>query len=1048
MSSSSVVVIHSSSPRRDYEILVDILPQRFQSDDTVDNNGSSSSIRSYSFVAPSTSVSNDDTSSGMVNDNSDTIILLPTMKISSNGSVNGGSITGTIEHEFETVSLTNNTMNANTNTTSFVVLILNNTDEFRLMTELISEKEGLVVEETKIQKSLSSLQKSSSSLAKFVLPGGCLVTLTTSHPWTTNNNTRRQVIEFMTTPITDKKTPSLFLTETGISTNNNSKKSRADSMRRSMSMSDIIPPMVTTNKNNYSDSNNIENNHIRRNNTLIPTIQPKVLSFDGKYQTLPLNSQTSFPIETELFTGRLLLIIRPSDDPAKIDPYWNERIFSKKKRRVVMQLQGKLKYKPTGKIYAGMEISDSMKLGLIANGLCNIILKMTKSFNPLLHYSFGTKDERAHICFPASTFFERLVVTPPGETPPEMGIEFVEPPDVVADRKAYKTQIDWNTDDTYSMSFYTQYIDFPTWSVVSLPIGRDISLQTFWGNSFASVVLYEVDKDQDEYKPHLTETNRYLLGLQFKHLGKDGAIATLQSSNAALLEQQDDKFSEDGDESEWSGDDHRHVSEGGESISTAGDAALMPAFDEEYAVDDDEDINTTEFYDTMESLPAGGAGDISSLELMSTSSHNTLLSVIDTYCPCWIEMFSKRGKYVQMYAFCNGGTKRQQQRPLFRSSELAEEIFKDREIAEVDDRFSHRVSSAERTRRILGLKYADANIHKRNQTQLQLFHKVSCRFDTKFLNRKEPTVKKVVGIKSGFVARALSDRHWKEERMVLLDDGIIFHHVEGSKTNFRISLSSIIDVSVPESTDLLPLPSYHYLQVETFVRVTFLMFRSEEERNSWAITLGKLLETRGYVLSFTKELIQSDDPVHEFLSKSTMWSCQKRKILNCRRHSFRTTRSKTPEDTLRLAERALTKVLSLKPKGGANDSDLRDFLDCAASLKDADAHSLNEEEKMSFFLNVYHIMIMHSYIILGPPVSGPEWISYFNTIAYQCSDDILYVFQNEFLFYLPGFYAYMTLICTHTNIILLHSNILYFILFFQLFKVPWLNSNTTSSELK
>ena len=1004
MPSSSVVVIHSSSPKRDYEILVDILPRRFQSDDTGDfNNGSSSSSsssRSYSFVAPSTSVSNDDTSSGMINDNSgDTIILLPTMKISSNGSVNGGSITGTIEHEFETVSLTNNTMtntnkntNINTNTTSFAVLILNNTDEFRLMTELISEKEGLLVEESKIEKALSSLQKSSSSLAKFVLPGGCLVTLTTSHPWT-NNNTRRKVVEFMTTPITDKTTPSTFLSETERISNNNSKKSRTDSMRRSMSMSDIIPPMVTTNKNNYSgSSNNIENNNIRRNNAIIPTLQSKVLSFDGKYQSVPLNSQTSFPIETELFTGRLLLIIRPSDDPAKVDPYWNERIFSKKKRRVVMQLQGKLKYKPKGKIYAGMEISDPMKLGLIANGLCNIILKMTKSFNPLLHYSFGTKDERAHICFPASTFFERLVVTPPDETPPEMGIEFVELPDAVADRKAYKTQIDWNTDDTYSMSFYTQYIDFPTWSVVSLPVGRDISLQTFWGNSFASVVLYEVDKDQDEYKPHLTESNRYLLGLRFKHLGKDGTIAPRQSSNAALLEQQDE-FSEGGEGSEWSGDESRHVSEG-ESISTAGDLALMPAFDEEYVMDDDED-NTTEFYDTMESLPAGGAGEISSLELMSTSSHNTLLSVIDTYCPCWIDMFSKRGKYVQMYAFCNGGTKRQQQHPLFRTSDLAEEIFKGREIAEVDDRFSNRVSSAERTRRILGLKYADANVHKRNQTQLQLFHKVSCRFDARFLRRKEPMVKKVGGIKSGYVARALSDRHWKEERMVLLDDGIIFHHVEGSKTNFRISLSSVIDVSVPENTDLLPLPSYHYLQVETFVRVTYLMFRSEEERNSWALTLDRLLETRGSVRSFSKELIQSDDPVHEFLSKSTMWSCQKRKILNCRRHSFRTTRSKTPEDTLRLAERALAKVLSLNPKGGANDSDLRDFLDCASSLKDADAHSLNEEEKMSFFLNVYHIMIMHSYIILGPPVSGPEWISYFNTIAYQCSDDILYVFQNK-----------------------------------------------------
>jgi hypothetical protein len=50
------------------------------------------------------------------------------------------------------------------------------------------------------------------------------------------------------------------------------------------------------------------------------------------------------------------------------DPYWNDKIFSKKKRRVVMQLQGKLKYKPKGVVYAGMEVSDPMKLGLLASG--------------------------------------------------------------------------------------------------------------------------------------------------------------------------------------------------------------------------------------------------------------------------------------------------------------------------------------------------------------------------------------------------------------------------------------------------------------------------------------------------------------------------------------------------------------------------------------------------------------------------------------------------------------------------------------------------------
>jgi len=778
--------------------------------------------------------------------------------------------------------------------------------------------------------------------------------------------------------------------------------------------------MVTTNgRNNYhgnnsnNNSNNNNNNNpqtaARRENIVIfPTLQTKVLSFDGNYDPFPLNSQTPIPIETELFSGKLLLICRPNKDPAETDPYWNERIFSKKKRRVVMQLQGKLKYKPTGAIFAGIEISDPMKLGLIASGLCNLILKMINgngkgngngnNKGKGIHHSFGTGDERAHICFPATTFFDTFLVTPPGETPPTLGGIDIEGEsnETTADRKASKTKIDWNTKDTYSMSFYSMYIDFPSWSVVSLPGGRDVPLQTFWGNSLASVVLYEVPNDTDAdtdananaRKPHRIVDTRYLVGLQLKALGKDAAAARL---NAALLEQKDDSDEASEWESEFGG---------GESISTmGGDVALMPAFDED---DDSEEgiDDISMFYDTMESLPFGeaisGDGSVSAI----TSSHNVLLGVIDAFCPCWIEMLSKRGKYTKHYAFCGAKANAP---PVFRTEEMAENAFRgDREeTAEVDDRFSHRISSSERTRRILGWKYAEAHARERdrnhNQLRLRRFHKIQCRSDANFLKRKEPTTTKVNGIKSGFVARALSDRHWKEERMVLAENTreLLFHHAEGSKIHLRIPLSSLIGVStLTNDADLLPLPTYYYLQIETFVHVTYLMFRSKEERDSWLDALDKMLQDHRSTRSFDTELFTYEDPVHEFLTKSSMWNCQKRKILNCRRNSFRTPRSNTPKETLQLAERALSKVLSLKPKG-ANDSDLREFLDDAAALKQADAHSLSEEEKCAFFLNVYHTMIMHSYIILGPPVSGTEWVSYFNNIAYQCSDDIFSLAELE-----------------------------------------------------
>ena len=979
---TSVVIVHSSSPRRDYKVLRSALPRRFSFDNENENG------QVFSLVAASDSSTS---KRSKKSDCNETIIILPiptlvfpnnkdaSASINGNRSVNaGGSTTG--DNEFETVPLTRSSANSKTNQqmtpslipiTSFASFVLASSDELQSMTKIIKEQEGLTMLETAV-----TVNKEKLPLAKFVLPGGCLVTLSTVTSWS-SQEARRMTTEFMTDIV--PMTPHSGSVSGSVST------SRSSLMRRTLSMPDMIPPVVTTDSKRQNNRN------------IIPSLQTNSLSFGGNYQPLPLNAQTPIPVETELFKGTILLICRPATDPAKVDRYWNEKVFSKKKRRVILQLQGKFKYKPTGTIFAGMEISDPMKLGLIANGLSNLILKLIRT--PTLHYSFVSSTERAHICFPASTFFETMVVTPPSETPPAMGgIDFEgETPEMRVERKAYKTKIDWNTEDTYSMGFHSMYVDFPTWSIVSLPTGRDVPLQMFWGNSFASIVMYEVDNDK---KDHTIGKTKYVLDVQLKPLGEN--VDNAQSSSAAVLEQQvsgSDEEDGEGTISEWGSERG-----GGESIesTTGGDTALMPALDEE----DDDEVDTSMFFDTIESLPGDdGSVNIAPMDNFSASSHNTLLNIIDSFCPCWIEMFSKRGKYTTVYAFC--GSKRSN-RPIFRTEEMVGEVFEGdwEEDAEIDDRFSHRVSDHERTRRTFGLKYAEAltmeyrKSDKNNKVQLRRFHKIPCRFDPVFLKQRRRQATKLTGYKSGIIARAMSDRHWKEERMVL-DNGsgdLLFHHMDGSKIHFRIMISSIIDISLfPNNNDdgnhIVPLPSYYYLQIETFVRVTILMFSSEEERDSWVELLETARRDRSERL-YASELLQFEIPVDDFLSKSTMWNCQKRKILNNRRYSFRTPRSKTPEDTLQLAERALTKVLALKPKG-PNDSKLREVLDCVAALKEADAHSLNEEEKCAFFLNIYHIMIMHSYIILGPPASGSEWISYFNNVAYQCSDDIFSLAELE-----------------------------------------------------
>lgn len=247
-----------------------------------------------------------------------------------------------------------------------------------------------------------------------------------------------------------------------------------------------------------------------------PTLVVNVLEKNGDITTgFPINSQESVPIETDLFKGRMLMLLKPLRP--QDDPYWDERLFSKKKRRFVFQLQGKFKRVPQGTLYAGGEISNQMKLGLVAKGICGLLLKFVKSVAPDTHYSFGDNNdkEKPHIVVPAWSFFERLVVTESGQEPPEMGDEFVESKESMDARKSGKSKAEWNTEDTYSMSFYTMYLDFAKWQVVQVPVTSDIDLKTFWGNSFLRIVLFENTTPVKDGR-HLQKDNTYYFAIEVR----------------------------------------------------------------------------------------------------------------------------------------------------------------------------------------------------------------------------------------------------------------------------------------------------------------------------------------------------------------------------------------------------------------------------------------------------------------------------------------------------------------------------------------------------
>ena len=418
------------------------------------------------------------------------------------------------------------------------------------------------------------------------------------------------------------------------------------------------------------------------------------------------------------------------------------------------------------------------------------------------------------------------------------------------------------------------------------------------------------------------------------------------------------------------------------------EAASVSIMDEGFTLDitEEKHENNEEFFDTMQNDSISGEHPAM---ITSASSYVAVLHAIDECCPCVIDILTKRGNYNSVYVF-----RGQEGQPLFRTWETSVKFLGYPESTDVMENFSRRISSGEKTRRILGLHYAQACSKRACMSQISNFQQVITPYDKSFLQRKALNSKKGSVLKASYVARAISDRHWIEEWSIIREHDILFYRIDKKKLSFRIGFSCIVKVEELNSF----LKNFFMMTIETFGRTHYLIFHSKEERNGWLALINQSLSLRvaqdNMTTSIMNHLVNVDNPTDEFFHNSTMFDCNKRRVLNCRRFSFRTPSAEGQKCPLLLVEEALKKATSLKPKG-SSDSDLREFLDSAAALKDAQVHSLNEDERLAFFLNVYHVMIMHAFIILGPPDSSYKLLSDFNRIAFHCSDDIFSLAELE-----------------------------------------------------
>ena len=141
-----------------------------------------------------------------------------------------------------------------------------------------------------------------------------------------------------------------------------------------------------------------------------------------------------------------------------------------------MELPQHEKYKVTG----------FMKL------VVNACLQLMKTMGHKdVHLSFGGNGEVPHIGAPAFHSFDRVVVTPPGESPPPLGQHLERMPSDVKRRKHFfKTDQRIEVGSTYTFSMKNRRFNPLKWKVVRVPIARQFTVSRVTDS--VRLAVYEV----------------------------------------------------------------------------------------------------------------------------------------------------------------------------------------------------------------------------------------------------------------------------------------------------------------------------------------------------------------------------------------------------------------------------------------------------------------------------------------------------------------------------------------------------------------------------
>ena len=248
-------------------------------------------------------------------------------------------------------------------------------------------------------------------------------------------------------------------------------------------------------------------------------------------------------IDNELFTGKLLIMVRTSDaddnttsnihNSIEGGSVMNDKVskyLRRDKKRFEVQMQIKLKKLPKSqRIYLSCGFDESVKLGLLQRTSLKAALRFCKMKNPSFSYSLVGKEnvsefeqklgkyEKPFFAFPIDTTLHRIVITKPGEELPILGQDVHEDAEVLKKRLKGLEPIVYNTEDTYTLCLWNDQVDFVSWKAMNLPAVPKFSLTHVNDGQPMNVKIYSLMERNDE--KHLQCNIETLLDLEVTHLG-------------------------------------------------------------------------------------------------------------------------------------------------------------------------------------------------------------------------------------------------------------------------------------------------------------------------------------------------------------------------------------------------------------------------------------------------------------------------------------------------------------------------------------------------